>query len=148
MVYNSNSPRETQNIAKAFSKELKGGDVICLNGDLGAGKTAFVQGLAKAIGIDECISSPTFTIVNCYDGKIPLYHFDVYRIGDSEEMYDIGYDEYIYGNGISVIEWSEIISDILPENRYEIVIKKDFDKHEDYREILIEKVLNRLKKKD
>ena len=139
MLYKSNSTKETENIAKAFAKNLTQGDVICLNGDLGAGKTAFVQGLAKAIGITECISSPTFTIVNCYDGKIPLYHFDVYRIGDSEEMHDIGYDEYIYGNGISVIEWSEIISDILPEKRYEVVIKKDFDKHEDYREIIIEK---------
>ena len=93
MLYKSNSTKETENIAKAFAKNLTQGDVICLNGDLGAGKTAFVQGLAKAIGITECISSPTFTIVNCYDGKIPLYHFDVYRIGDSEEMHDIGFEE-------------------------------------------------------
>lgn len=139
MLYKSNSVKETENIAAAFAKSLSAGDVICLNGDLGAGKTAFVQGLAKAIGIEEYISSPTFTIVNCYDGKIPLYHFDVYRIADSDEMYDIGFDEYIYGNGISVIEWSEIISDILPERRYEVTIKKDFEKHENFREILIEK---------
>lgn len=139
MLYKSNSVKETENIAKAFSKNLVPGDVICLNGDLGAGKTAFVQGLAKGLGIDDYISSPTFTIVNSYDGKIPLNHFDVYRVSSGEEMFDIGFDEYIYGNGISVIEWSDIIEDVLPEERYEIVIKKDLNMHEDYREILIEK---------
>lgn len=139
MLYKSNSAKETENIAKAFSKELTPGDVICLNGDLGAGKTAFVQGIAKGLLVDGYVSSPTFTIINCYDGRLPLYHFDVYRIGSSEEMYDIGYEEYIYGNGVSVIEWSEIISDILPEKRYEITIKKNLDMHENYREITIEK---------
>lgn len=139
MLYKSNSVKETENIAKAFSKNLVPGDVICLNGDLGAGKTAFVQGLAKGLGIDDYISSPTFTIVNSYDGKIPLNHFDVYRVSSGEEMFDIGFDEYIYGNGVSVIEWSNIIEDVLPEERYEIVIKKDLNMHEDYREILIEK---------
>lgn len=141
MVYNSNSPRETQNIAKAFSKELKGGDVICLNGDLGVGKTAFVQGLVEALGHNEPISSPTFTIVNCYEnGRIPIYHFDAYRIEDCDEMYEIGYEEYICSDGISLIEWSENISDILPDERYEITIEKDYDKHEDYRRITIERV--------
>jgi tRNA threonylcarbamoyladenosine biosynthesis protein TsaE len=95
------------------SDELEKGDVLCLSGDLGVGKTAFVQGLAKGLGIEEYISSPTFTIVNCYSGKLPFYHFDVYRIGDSEEMYEIGYEEYVYGDGISVIEWPQLISDIL-----------------------------------
>ena len=112
MIYKSNSVKETQNIAKAFAKELKPGDVLCLNGDLGVGKTAFVQGLAKGLGVEDYIQSPTFTIVNCYDGKLPLYHFDVYRIADSDEMYEIGYEEYVYGNGISVIEWPELIADI------------------------------------
>ncbi len=93
MVYKTNSPKETENIAKAFAKKLEKGDVLCLSGDLGVGKTAFVQGLAKGLGIEEYISSPTFTIVNCYSGKLPFYHFDVYRIGDSEEMYEIGYEE-------------------------------------------------------
>lgn len=139
MLYKSNSEKETENIAKAFSQELIPGDVICLNGDLGAGKTAFVQGIAKGLLVDGYVSSPTFTIVNCYDGRLPLYHFDVYRIGSSEEMYDIGYEEYVYGNGVSVIEWSEIIADILPEKRYEITIKKNLDMHENYREITIEK---------
>ena len=139
MVYKSNSPKETENIAKAFAKKLEKGDVLCLSGDLGVGKTAFVQGLAKGLGIEEYISSPTFTIVNCYSGKLPFYHFDVYRIGDSEEMYEIGYEEYVYGEGISVIEWPQLISDILPEKRYDIEIKKNLDIHENFREITVEK---------
>ena len=139
MVYKSNSPKETENIAKAFAKKLEKGDVICLSGDLGVGKTAFVQGLAKGLGIEEYISSPTFTIVNCYSGKLPFYHFDVYRIGDSEEMFEIGYEEYVYGDGISVIEWPQLISDILPEKRYDIEIKKNLDIHENFREITVEK---------
>lgn len=139
MVYKTNSPKETENIAKAFAKKLEKGDVLCLSGDLGVGKTAFVQGLAKGLGIEEYISSPTFTIVNCYSGKLPFYHFDVYRIGDSEEMYEIGYEEYVYGDGISVIEWPQLISDILPEVRYDIEIKKNLDIHENFREITIEK---------
>ena len=139
MLYKSNSVRETINIAKAFAKELKAGDVICLDGDLGAGKTAFVQGLAKGLCIDEYISSPTFTIVNCYEGRLPLYHFDVYRISDSDEMYEVGFDEYVYGNGVAVIEWSQLISDILPEKRFDVTIGKNIDVHEDYREINIEK---------
>ena len=139
MVYKSNSPKETENLAKAFAKKLEKGDVICLSGDLGVGKTAFVQGLAKGLGIEEYISSPTFTIVNCYSGKLPFYHFDVYRIGDSEEMFEIGYEEYVYGDGISLIEWPQLISDILPEKRYDIEIKKNLDIHENFREITVEK---------
>lgn len=134
----SESPEATAEFAYSFAKTLKSGDVVCLDGDLGVGKTAFVQGLAKGLGIDDYISSPTFTIVNEYDAPIPLYHFDVYRIGDSEEMYDIGFDEYIFGDGVCVIEWSANISDILPEKRYEITINKDYSKNENYREIVIE----------
>lgn len=140
MIYNSNSPKETQNIAKAFARELSAGDVVCLNGDLGAGKTAFVSGLVKAFSVKDSISSPTFTIVNCYDGTIPVYHFDVYRINDSDEMFDLGFEEYLYGNGITIIEWSENICDILPDNRYEVLITKDYEKHEDYRRIEINKL--------
>ncbi len=140
MVFASNNQKETENIAIAFAKKLTHGDVVCLNGELGAGKTAFVQGIAKGLGIDEYISSPTFTIVNCYDGKdFPLYHFDVYRICDCEEMFEIGYEEYIYSNGVSVIEWSEIIKEILPCKFYDVYIKKDLNIHENYREISIEK---------
>lgn len=139
MIYYSNSPTETAALAERFAAELKPGDVITLNGDLGAGKTAFAQGLAKGLGITEYLSSPTFTIVNCYEGRLPLYHFDVYRIADEEEMYEIGYDEYIDGDGVCVIEWAELIKDILPPERYDIVIKKDYEKGEDYREIIIER---------
>ena len=141
MIYNSNSPKETANIAKVFAKELKGGDVICLNGDLGVGKTEFVKGLVAALGVTEPISSPTFTIVNCYDGgKLPIYHFDVYRIDDSDEMYEIGYEEYVYGDGITIIEWPEKISDILPKSRFEITISKNYEKHDDFRQIEIERL--------
>lgn len=140
MIYYSNSPEDTANIALEFAKTLVAGDVICMSGDLGVGKTAFVQALARELGIEEYLSSPTFTIVNCYEGKFPLYHFDVYRIADSDEMYEIGYEEYVYGDGISVIEWAENISDILPEKRYEITIKKDYEKGENFREISIERI--------
>ena len=140
MIYNSNSPEETANIANDFAKELKPGDCICMYGNLGVGKTAFVQGLAKGLGINEYLSSPTFTIVNCYEGDLPLYHFDVYRIQDEDEMYEIGYEEYVYGDGVSVIEWSENIKEILPENRYEITLEKDYDKSENYRKITIERI--------
>ncbi len=139
MVYYSNSPEQTKKIATEFSKTLVSGDVITLNGDLGAGKTAFTQGLAEALGVEDYISSPTFTIVNCYTGRLPVYHFDVYRIEDEDEMYEIGYEEYVYGEGVSVIEWAEKISDILPEKRYDITIERDFSKGEDYRIITIER---------
>lgn len=139
MLYKSNSVKETANIAAAFAKTLKAGDVVALSGDLGVGKTAFVQGLAKELGVTDYVSSPTFTIVNCYDGRLPVYHFDVYRINDEDEMYEIGYEEYVYGDGVSVIEWPELISEILPEKRYDITIRKDLSVHGDYREILIEK---------
>lgn len=140
MEYKSNSPKETANIAKAFAKTLTSGDVLCLNGDLGVGKTAFVQGLVYELGVKEPISSPTFTIVNCYDGKLPIYHFDVYRIEDSDEMYEIGFEEYIYGEGITIIEWAENIKDILPKTRYDITITKDYSKHDDFRIIKIDKI--------
>lgn len=138
--YISESYEDTQRIASEFAKTLKSGNVICMYGDLGAGKTAFVQGLAKGLGIDEHITSPTFTIVNEYMGDKPLYHFDVYRIADSDEMYEIGYEEYISGDGISVIEWPQLIEDILPEHRYDIEISKDYSKSENYRIIEITEV--------
>ncbi len=137
MQFISNSPDETQTFAADMAKRLRAGDVLCLYGDLGAGKTAFVQGLAKGLGIDEPITSPTFTIVNEYEGRLPLYHFDVYRIADSDEMYEVGFDEYVYGEGVSVIEWPQLIADILPERRYNIEIKKDLEKGENYREITV-----------
>lgn len=140
MEYISNSYEETQQIAIEFAKTLIGGDVLCMYGDLGVGKTAFVQGLAKGLGISDHITSPTFTIVNEYSGTLPLYHFDVYRIADSDEMYEIGYEEYVYGDGVSVIEWPQLIDDILPDKRYDITISKDYDKGENYRLIEIKEV--------
>ena len=137
MQFISNCPDDTKKIAADMALKLSAGDVICLYGDLGAGKTAFVQGLAKGLGIDEHITSPTFTIVNEYEGSLPLYHFDVYRIADSDEMYEVGFDEYVYGEGVSVIEWPQLIEDILPDKRYDIEIKKDLSKGEEYREITV-----------
>ena len=137
MQFISNCPDDTKKIAADMALKLKSGDVLCLYGDLGAGKTAFVQGLAKGLGIDEHITSPTFTIVKEYEGRLPLYHFDVYRISDSDEMYEVGFDEYVYGEGVSVIEWPQLIEDILPDKRYDIEIKKDLSKGEEYREITV-----------
>lgn len=140
MKYISNSVLETKKIAAEFAKTLSGGDTLCMYGDLGVGKTAFVQGMAEGLGITDYVTSPTFTIVNEYHGALPLYHFDVYRIADADEMYEVGYEEYVYGNGVSVIEWAELIEDILPEKRYNVTIKKDISKGEDYREINVEEV--------
>lgn len=136
--YISESPDETKRIAQEIAEKLEPGDVLCMYGDLGAGKTAFVQGLAKGLGIEGHITSPTFTIVNEYFGRLPLYHFDVYRIADPDEMYEIGYDEYVYGDGVCVIEWPQLIDEILPHSRYSITITKDYEKHENYRIIEVE----------
>lgn len=139
MEYISNSVDETKKIAAELAKKLSAGDVLCMYGDLGAGKTAFVQGLAAGLGITEPITSPTFTIVNEYYGSLPLYHFDVYRISDSDEMYEVGYEEYIYGDGVSVIEWAELIDDILPKKRYNVTISKNLAEDADYRKIEVQK---------
>ena len=138
MEFESNSYEETQKFAEEFSKTLKAGDVLCMYGDLGVGKTAFVQGLAKGLGIDEPITSPTFTIVNEYSGRLPLYHFDVYRIGDVEEMEEIGYEDCFYGDGLCLIEWANLIEEILPEHYRQVTIEKDLEKGFDYRRITIE----------
>ncbi len=138
MKYITNSYEETERVAEELAKSLKGGEVIAMYGDLGAGKTAFVRGLARALGIEGHITSPTFTIMNAYNGRLPLYHFDVYRIADPDEMYEIGCDEYIGSDGVCVIEWAELIEDILPDEYIKINIKKDSEKGDDYREITIE----------
>lgn len=140
-TFKSYGYEDTVSFAHDLAKDIKAGAVICLRGDLGAGKTAFVQGFARGLGIEEYITSPTFTIVNVYEsGTLPLYHFDVYRISNSDEMYEIGYEEYVYGDGISIIEWPQLIEDILPDTRYEINILKNMDIDENYREIEIYKV--------
>jgi tRNA threonylcarbamoyladenosine biosynthesis protein TsaE len=114
---------ETKNIGYKLGKLLDKNSIVCLIGDLGAGKTTLTQSIAKGLEIDDYITSPTFTIVNEYEGRIPLYHFDVYRIGSSDEMYDIGFDEYINSDGVCIIEWANLIEDILPDEYLYIDIK-------------------------
>ena len=138
MEFESNSYEETQKFAEEFSKTLEAGDVLCMYGDLGVGKTAFVQGLAKGLGIDEPITSPTFTIVNEYSGRLPLYHFDVYRIADSDEMYEIGYEDYFFGEGVCLIEWSKLIEELIPSDAATVLIEKDLEKGLDYRKVTVE----------
>jgi len=116
--------RETAELGRKLGGILKPGDIVCLNGDLGAGKTAFTKGIAEALGVEGYITSPTFTIVNEYHGFKPLYHFDVYRIADPEEMYEIGFEEYLNGDGIVVIEWSDLISEIIPPRHVRVEIRK------------------------
>ena len=117
----------------------KPGMVISLTGDLGVGKTVFTQGLAKGLGIEEPVNSPTFTIVQVYEeGRLPLYHFDVSRIGDIEEMDEIGYEDYFYGEGVCLIEWADLIREILPEQMCRVTIEKDLEKGFDYRKITLE----------
>lgn len=141
MVCETFCPEETFELGRRIGKNIKPGSIVTLSGDMGVGKTVFAQGFAKGMGIDEPINSPTFTIVQVYDeGKIPLYHFDVYRISDSEEMYEIGYEEYFYGEGVCLIEWAELINDILPDNVIKIKINKSLDNGIDYRRITIENV--------
>ena len=132
------SAEETYKIGEQMGREAKAGDVLCLLGDLGVGKTVFTQGFAAGLGITEPVSSPTFTIVQTYDeGRIPFYHFDVYRIGDVEEMDEIGYEDYFFGDGVCLIEWAELIRDILPEQCVEVTITKELDKGFDFRRIQV-----------
>ena len=138
MIIETNNAKETFELGVQIGREAKAGDVYTLVGDLGVGKTVFTQGLAKGLEIEEPISSPTFTIVQVYEeGRLPFYHFDVYRIGDVEEMDEIGYEDYIYGQGVCLIEWSNLIEEILPEKRREITIEKDLEKGFAYRKITI-----------
>lgn len=130
--------KETIDVGFKLGKLLKRGDVVTLNGDLGVGKTAFTSGIAKALGIEDYITSPTFTIVNEYDSDIPLYHFDVYRISDSEELYNIGFEDYLSSQGIIVIEWADIVRDILPKSFVKVLLEKNITMHEDARLITIE----------
>ena len=139
MVIETWSPEETFAVGEKLGKEAKAGEIYTLNGDLGVGKTVFTQGVAKGLEIDEPVNSPTFTIVQVYEeGRMPFYHFDVYRIGDVEEMDEIGYEDYFYGEGLCIIEWAELILDIIPEHAKKITIEKDLEKGFDYRRITIE----------
>lgn len=137
-IIETNQEKETWELGERIGREAKPGQVFTLVGDLGVGKTVFTKGLAAGLGITEPVSSPTFTIVQVYDeGRLPFYHFDVYRIGDVEEMDEIGYEDYVYGEGVSLIEWANLIEEILPEHYTEIEIEKDLEKGFDYRRISI-----------
>lgn len=142
IVYETYSPEETCELGKKIGQSAVPGDVYTLVGDLGVGKTVFTQGIAQGLDIRDPICSPTFTIVQVYeDGRMPFYHFDVYRIGDIEEMEEIGYEDYFYGNGLCMIEWANLIKEILPPKRYDVTIEKDLDKGFDYRKITICEVI-------
>ena len=135
------SAEDTHALGKKLGENAKPGDVYTLLGDLGVGKTVLTQGIADGLGIKEAICSPTFTIVQVYDeGRMPFYHFDVYRIGDIDEMDEIGYEDYFYGDGLTMIEWANLIEEILPSKRKEITIEKDLEKGFDYRRITIKEV--------
>ncbi len=135
------SPEETFQLGQKLGEQAKPGEVYTLVGDLGVGKTVLTQGIAKGLAIEEPISSPTFTIVQVYEeGRMPFYHFDVYRIGDIEEMDEIGYEDYFYGQGLTMIEWANLIEEILPEHYLEIRIEKDLQKGFDYRRITMQEI--------
>ena len=139
MVTETRSPEETYELGRKIGLQARPGQVYTLTGDLGVGKTVFTKGLADGLGITEPIQSPTFTIVREYEeGRLPLYHFDVYRIGDIEEMDEIGYEDYVYGEGVCLIEWANLIEEILPDHYQKITIRKDLEKGFDYREIEME----------
>lgn len=135
------SAKETFELGERIGKEAEPGSVYTLVGDLGVGKTVFTQGVAKGLGIEEPVNSPTFTILQVYDeGRLPFYHFDVYRIGDESEMDEIGYEDYFYGDGVCFIEWANLIPGIIPKKHTEIIIEKDASKGFDYRKIEITEV--------
>ena len=138
MIIETKNPEETFALGQEIGRNAKPGQVYTLTGDLGVGKTVFTQGVAAGLGITEPVNSPTFTIVQVYEeGRLPFYHFDVYRIGDIEEMDEIGYEDYFYGEGLCMIEWANLIEEILPDKRYDVTIKKDLEKGFDYRKITI-----------
>lgn len=140
-VIESFSTEDTLNLGRTMGRNAQPGDVYTLIGDLGVGKTVLTQGIAEGLEIEESICSPTFTIVQVYEeGRMPFYHFDVYRIGDIEEMDEIGYEDYFYGEGLCMIEWANLIEEILPTRRKEITIEKELDKGFDYRKITIKEV--------
>lgn len=138
MITESFGAADTFAFGKKIGEEAKPGQVYTLIGDLGVGKTVFTQGVAAGLGITEPVSSPTFTILQVYEeGRLPFYHFDVYRIGDVEEMEEIGYEDCFYGEGLCLIEWANLIGEILPASYIEVKIEKDLEKGFDYRKITL-----------
>jgi len=139
MIYETTGTEMTQTLGISMGKKAKAGEVYCLRGDLGVGKTAFSKGFAKGLGITETVTSPTFTIINEYDeGRLPLYHFDVYRISSLEEMDDTGCEEYFYGQGVCLVEWAEMVAELIPSDACWITIEKDLEKGTEYRKISVE----------
>lgn len=139
MIIETFTASETYELGKKIGEQAQPGQIYTLVGNLGVGKTVFTQGVAAGLQITEPINSPTFTIIQVYEeGRMPFYHFDVYRIGDIEEMEEIGYDDYFFGEGICLIEWANLIEEILPEHIISIAIEKDLEKDFDYRKITIE----------
>ncbi len=139
MIIETKSARDTGALGEFLGRQARPGQIYTLVGDLGVGKTVFTQGFARGLGITEAVNSPTFTIVQVYEkGRLPFYHFDVYRIGDIEEMEEIGYDDYFFGDGVCLIEWADLIRELLPEQIVEVKIEKDLGKGFDYRRITLE----------
>jgi len=139
MVVETRKADETYELGRRLGELAGAGEVYCLDGDLGVGKTVFTQGFASGLGIREAVSSPTFTIVQQYEeGRLPLYHFDVYRIGDVSEMDEIGYEDCFFGEGVSLIEWSSLVAEIIPPDAIRVMIEKDLKEGFDYRRITVE----------
>ena len=139
MIIETNSAGETFEFGQKIGREAKPGQIYTRDGDLGTGKTVFTHGVASGLGITEPVNGPTFTIIQEYEGvRMPFYHFDVYRIGDIEEMEEIGYDDYFFGEGVCLIEWAQLIEEILPQSVISIKIEKNPEKGFDYRKITIE----------
>lgn len=144
-IFTTSSETETMSVAGSFAQELQRGDVVALYGELGAGKTQFVKGVSQALGVREHVTSPTFVLLNRYTGKdvqgeeLLVYHLDLYRVKSLEEIYDIGYEEFFYGNGICLIEWADLLGDLLPANRYDVTLKHG--SIEQKREIEIERIM-------
>lgn len=139
MVVETNSEKETWEFGKQLAESAKPGQVFSLIGDLGVGKTVLTKGMAAGLGISEPVNSPTFTILQVYEeGRLPFYHFDVYRIADLEEMDEIGYEDYFYGDGICLVEWANLIEELMPENTIRITIEKDLERGFDFRRITVE----------
>lgn len=131
------SPEETMDLGEKIGRQLNGGEVICLTGDLGAGKTHFTKGVARGLGISETVTSPTFTLINEYSGRLPLYHVDVYRLCDPDEAYDLGLEEYLYGDGVTLVEWPERVAELLPPGYMAVEINRVDEKDENTRDIKI-----------
>lgn len=139
IIIETTNAEETFKLGVKIGEQARPGEIYTLNGDLGVGKTVFTQGVARGLGIEEPVNSPTFTIVQVYEeGKMSFYHFDVYRIGDIEEMEEIGYDDYFFGNGVCLIEWAELIQELLPKQIISVTIEKNPEKGFDYRKITID----------